>query len=76
MHLFVLVSCIIDIFCFNKANVLFGREMSGRSTRNLTVSPNRYINLQLQRRTLGHLSAVYCLLFDHSGRYIVTVRLF
>ncbi|XP_028175844.1 bromodomain and WD repeat-containing protein 3-like, partial [Ostrinia furnacalis] len=28
--------------------------------------------LQLQRRTLGHLSAVYCLVFDCTGRYVVT----
>ncbi|CAK1554474.1 unnamed protein product [Leptosia nina] len=29
-------------------------------------------NLQLQRRTLGHLSAVYCLVFDCTGKYIIT----
>lgn len=28
--------------------------------------------LQLQRRTLGHLSAVYCLVFDCTGRYVCT----
>ncbi|XP_037298900.1 bromodomain and WD repeat-containing protein 1 isoform X2 [Manduca sexta] len=28
--------------------------------------------LQLQRRTLGHLSAVYCVVFDCTGRYVVT----
>ncbi|CAG9575003.1 unnamed protein product [Danaus chrysippus] len=28
--------------------------------------------LTLQRRTLGHLSAVYCLVFDRTGRYVVT----
>nr|XP_049707984.1 bromodomain and WD repeat-containing protein 1 isoform X2 [Helicoverpa armigera] len=28
--------------------------------------------LQLQRRTLGHLSAVYCVVFDCSGRYVMT----
>ncbi|CAG4981773.1 unnamed protein product [Colias eurytheme] len=28
--------------------------------------------LQLQRRTLGHLSAVYCLVFDSTGKYVVT----
>ncbi|XP_077290896.1 bromodomain and WD repeat-containing protein isoform X2 [Arctopsyche grandis] len=31
-----------------------------------------YGSLQLQRKTLGHLSAVYCVLFDRSGRYIIT----
>ncbi|KAF5301599.1 hypothetical protein FQR65_LT08904 [Abscondita terminalis] len=56
----------------NIVNVLVGRQMSGPATRNLVVGPNRYSNIQLQRRTLGHLSAVYCLLFDRTGRYIVT----
>lgn len=31
-----------------------------------------YANIQLQRRTLGHLSAVYCVLFDRTGQYIIT----
>ncbi|XP_041988946.1 PH-interacting protein isoform X2 [Aricia agestis] len=35
--------------------------------------PRRILKgLQLQRRTLGHLSAVYCLVFDCTGRYAVT----
>lgn len=59
---------------FLTASVLVSREMSGPTTRSLAISPYRYSNLQMQRRTLGHLSAVYCLLFDRSGRYIVTVR--
>lgn len=28
--------------------------------------------MNLYRRTLGHLSAVYCVLFDRSGKYIIT----
>lgn len=55
--------------------VLIGREMSGPITRRLIMTPSRYAQLQLQRRTLGHLSAVYCILFDHSGRYIITVSI-
>lgn len=55
-------------------NVLLGRELSGPVSRSL-VCPARYSNLQLQRQTLGHLSAVYCLMFDHSGKYIITVSI-
>lgn len=55
--------------------ILIGREISGPVTRRLIMAPSRYAQLQLQRRTLGHLSAVYCLLFDHSGRYIITVSI-
>ncbi|KAM3955791.1 LOW QUALITY PROTEIN: bromodomain and WD repeat-containing protein [Aphomia sociella] len=37
------------------------------------VFPARMLaGLQLQRRTLGHLSAVYCLVFDCTGRYVIT----
>lgn len=31
-----------------------------------------YEKLSLLRRTLGHLSAVYCVLFERSGKYILT----
>lgn len=38
-----------------------------------SVFPPRMLSgLQLQRRTLGHLSAVYCLVFECSGRYVIT----
>ncbi|XP_053623119.1 PH-interacting protein isoform X2 [Plodia interpunctella] len=38
-----------------------------------TVFPYRMLSgLTLQRRTLGHLSAVYCLLCDRTGRYVIT----
>jgi bromodomain and WD repeat domain-containing protein 1/3 len=59
----------------NIANILRGREISGPVSRRWVVSPKLYSSLQFQRRTLGHLSAVYCLLFDYSGRYIITVSL-
>lgn len=40
------------------------------------VFPRRALcGLQLQRRTLGHLSAVYCLVFDPTGRYVITVSI-
>lgn len=36
------------------------------------MNPNFYEKQSLLRRTLGHLSAVYCVLFDRSGKYILT----
>lgn len=67
-----------NIFFTNPSNlflvkVLFGRELSGPQPRRLTVPSQLYNNLQLLRKTLGHLSAVYCVLFDRTGRYIATV---
>ncbi|XP_044740544.1 bromodomain and WD repeat-containing protein 3 isoform X3 [Chrysoperla carnea] len=56
----------------NIVNVLYGREYSGPTSRNYLISPNLFSKQQLLRRTLGHLSAVYCLLFDRTGLYIIT----
>ncbi|KAG5885604.1 hypothetical protein JTB14_024785 [Gonioctena quinquepunctata] len=57
---------------FNIVNSLRGREVSGPFSRLRAISPKIYKSLQIQRTTVGHLSAVYCLLFDHAGKYIVT----
>ncbi|XP_076257590.1 bromodomain and WD repeat-containing protein [Rhynchophorus ferrugineus] len=57
---------------FNIVNAIRGRETAGPFSRHRAVRPKLYSEIQNQRITLGHLSAVYCLLFDHSGRYIIT----
>lgn len=54
-------------------NSIRGREVSGPVSRHRGITPNLYNAIQNQRITIGHLSAVYCLLFDHSGNYIITV---
>ncbi|XP_055320942.1 bromodomain and WD repeat-containing protein 3 isoform X2 [Sitodiplosis mosellana] len=59
-------------FTHNLVKVLYGRESSGSCTRKLAITNQFYSKAQLQRRTLGHLSAVYCVLFDRSGKYIIT----
>jgi hypothetical protein len=53
--------------------VLQGREISGPLQRRQAVPTRLYSKQQLFSRTLGHLSAVYCLLFDRSGHYVITV---
>lgn len=58
---------------FLTVKVLMGREAGGSITRKLLIPTGFYSKTKLLRRTLGHLSAVYCVLFDRSGRYIVTV---
>lgn len=57
----------------NIVNVLYGRQSSGPITRRQAVPTTFYGKTELLRQTLGHLSAVYCVLFDRSGKYIVTV---
>ncbi|XP_065293659.1 bromodomain and WD repeat-containing protein 3 isoform X1 [Dermacentor albipictus] len=58
----------------NVAMVLQGRLLSplegGCCRRQL--STQFYVKAQLFRRLLGHLSSVYCVLFDRSGNYIFT----
>lgn len=56
----------------NLVQVLFGRETSGPIVRRLAIPPTFYEKQSLLRRTLGHLSAVYCVLFDRTGKHIIT----
>ncbi|KAJ2938628.1 hypothetical protein O0L34_g11956 [Tuta absoluta] len=58
---------------------LSGRELgfggagtAGARGGEALMSPRMLSSLQLQRRTLGHLSAVYCVVFDRTGRYVLT----
>ncbi|XP_050296565.1 bromodomain and WD repeat-containing protein 3 [Anthonomus grandis grandis] len=57
---------------FNIVNSIRGRQIGGAISRQRTYTPRLYKGMQVQRTTIGHLSAVYCLLFDHSGRFIIT----
>lgn len=59
----------------NIVNVLHGRQSAGPLQRRQAVPTTFYKNITLQRQTLGHLAAVYCVLFDRSGKYIITVSL-
>lgn len=36
------------------------------------IQSSFYSKLQLYRHTLGHLSAVYCVLYDRTGKYVIT----
>ncbi|KAG7201707.1 hypothetical protein KM043_004433 [Ampulex compressa] len=52
--------------------VLQGRENSGPLCRREAIPTKFYSKMQLYRHTLGHLSAVYCVLYDRTGKYIIT----
>ncbi|EDW66817.2 bromodomain and WD repeat-containing protein 3 [Drosophila virilis] len=56
----------------NLAKVITGREHGGVVRRKLLVPTDLYRKTKLLRRTVGHLSSVYCVLFDRTGRYIIT----
>ncbi|XP_012278096.1 PH-interacting protein isoform X2 [Orussus abietinus] len=56
----------------NIVRVLQGRENSGPISRHEAVPTKFYSKMQLYRHTLGHLSAVYCVLYDRTGKYVIT----
>lgn len=56
----------------SSVKILQGRENSGPLARREAVPSRFYSRLQLYRHTLGHLSAVYCVLYDRTGQYIIT----
>lgn len=56
----------------NTVNVLRSRENSGPLSRSLMISSQKYSNLRQHYTNLGHLSAVFCVLFDKLGEVIVT----
>lgn len=56
----------------NVAMVLQGRSLSGLADFSRQLSMRFFSKAQLFRRLLGHLSSVYCVLFDRSGHYIFT----
>jgi len=55
---------------------LHSRELTGSLHQTTSTPPRLYGRVQLFCRTLGHLSAVYCVLFDRTGNYIFTVSPF
>ena len=56
----------------NIVNVLYGRQAGGPLIRKQAIPTSFYNKITLLRQTLGHLSAVYCVLFDRSGKHILT----
>lgn len=49
---------------------ILGRELMGSFNRRHVVTDKLFKRMQLFLRSVGHLSAVYCMLFDRSGKYV------
>ncbi|XP_026813207.1 bromodomain and WD repeat-containing protein 1 [Rhopalosiphum maidis] len=56
----------------NIVKVLFGREISGSVDKRYLLPVSKFSNVEFHGRVLGHLTAVYCVCFDTTGRYIAT----
>uniref|UniRef100_A0A914BVI5 Uncharacterized protein n=1 Tax=Acrobeloides nanus TaxID=290746 RepID=A0A914BVI5_9BILA len=52
--------------------MLTAREMGTQLSSRLLLRKDCINNLDLHARILGHLSAVFCVAFDRTGRYIIT----
>ena len=53
-----------------------GKEASGQAVFRHVLPISMYENMKLHSRKLGHLSAVYCVLYDRTGEVIFTVSCF
>lgn len=56
----------------NLVQLVHGRENSTQLLKSRVRQSDLYLRLHQSCRPLGHLSAVYCVLFDRSSRYIIT----
>ncbi|XP_074595391.1 bromodomain and WD repeat-containing protein [Brevipalpus obovatus] len=56
----------------NLVNIISARESCGSLDMSKSFSTILYGKKQMYRRFLGHLSSVYCIVFDRTGKYIFT----
>ncbi|XP_066555723.1 bromodomain and WD repeat-containing protein 3 isoform X2 [Amia ocellicauda] len=56
----------------NLVEVFRGRELTGTERFSSAFPVGNYQHMKMHRRTLGHLSAVYCVAFDRTGLRIFT----
>ncbi|CAD5210709.1 unnamed protein product [Bursaphelenchus xylophilus] len=53
-------------------NILNAREMGLKVGKRILMPKNTWANLEEHGKFLGHLSQVFCVCFDRTGRYVVT----
>lgn len=58
------------------ADTLFSRKLNGKYRLERLVPTAVYQHMKMHKRILGHLSSVYCVTFDRTGRRIFTVSNF
>lgn len=69
----------INIFSFFfphlVVDTLFSRKLNGKYRLERLVPTAVYQHMKMHKRILGHLSSVYCVTFDRTGRRIFTVSI-
>lgn len=63
-----------SVLCFS-VNITSARQLTGCSRFSHIFPSAAYQHIKMHKRILGHLSSVYCVAFDRSGRRIFTVSL-
>ncbi|VTJ86469.1 Hypothetical predicted protein, partial [Marmota monax] len=53
-------------------NITSARQLTGCSRFSHIFPSSAYQHIKMHKRILGHLSSVYCVAFDRSGRRIFT----
>jgi bromodomain and WD repeat domain containing protein 1/3 len=56
----------------NLVKTINERFINNKITPQMLIQPEFYKTCNTYKRILGHLSAVYCVCFDRTGRYILT----
>lgn len=62
------------LFLLSTVETSFGRRLNGSYRLRQLVPTAVYQHMKMHKRILGHLSSVYCVTFDRTGRRIFTVR--
>ena len=74
-HLCVCVSvCLCVCLCLFVVSIMGARQATGSARFDQAVPTLTYQHMKTHKRILGHLSSVYCVAFDRTGRRIFTVR--
>lgn len=61
------------LFSHLVVDTLFSRKLNGKYRLERLVPTAVYQHMKMHKRILGHLSSVYCVTFDRTGRRIFTV---
>lgn len=60
--------------CFScKVSTMAARQATGTARFSQVLPSSSYQHMKIHKRILGHLSSVYCIVFDRTGRRIFTV---
>lgn len=66
----------MNLLCFHKVPIMGARQATGTARFDQVLPSSSYQHMKIHKRILGHLSSVYCVAFDRTGRRIFTVSTF